>query len=231
MKRTIICLLALLSSFAAFSQSKIESVGNASVSVKPDIGVISFSLRSVKLDLSSSVENLNMETTQITKQLSKLNLEDYKLNTANFTVHVNRIFDNKGKYKDSGYVATQRLLMEFKNSKENISKILNSFSGNYSSLTFTFSFKASDGLKESTEKRIAELATKDAIEKAEVLAGSAKLSLGRILEIKHGRFLEGNIQMTSSGSLNEVYSSVGNQGFEAQDLVFKDKVLVIMELK
>jgi uncharacterized protein len=233
MRKTIICLFVLITSFSAFSQTKIESVGQAALSVKPDIGVLSLSLTSIKPDVSASVEDLNAETSQITKQLSKLNLDDFKLSTANFAVRLNRIFDQRGKFRDSGYVATQRLIVEFKNTKENIAKVLSSFSGDYSSLNFSFSFKASDALRASTEKRIAELATKDAIEKAGILAGTAKLSLGKILEIKHGRFAGGNPPITLSGGLNEVvYSSYGgNQGFEAQDLMFTDSVLVIVELK
>lgn len=232
MKKRFICLLALLSSFTAFSQSKIESVGSAAISVKPDIGVLTLSLRSVRPELSTSVENLNTETNKIVEQLARLKLDNYVNSTLNFSVNVNRVFSNNGKVRDSGYVASQRLLVEFKNSKENISKVLNSFSGDYSNLHFEFTFKVSEGLKETTNKTLAELATRDAIEKAEILAHAAKISLGRILEIRHGRAFDGNTQMGNGGSLNEiVIRGTNSTGFEAQNLIYTDKVLVLMELK
>ena len=232
MKRLFTWLLLSVITITAYSQAKIESVGFSTISVKPDMGILTLNFSSIKADIGSAVENLNTETNQATKQLSKLAMENMSQNTHNFSVRVNRIFNKTGKYIDSGYVASQQVQVRFKNSKENISKVLNSFSENYGDLNFNFSFQASDSLKQSVENRIVKLATQDAMEKAEILAGSAERSLGRIIEIKHGNIpFQGASQMGTTGGLNEITIRGSATGFEANDLKFSDKVLVIFEMK
>ena len=231
MKKLYTLLLSVIT-LTAYSQSKIESVGFSTISVKPDIGILTLNFSSIKADIGSAVENLNTETNKATKQLSKLALENMSQNTRNFSVNVNRIFNNTGKFRDSGYVASQQVQVSFKNSKENISKVLSSFSENYGDLNFNFSFQASDSLKRSIESRIVKLATQDAMEKAEILATSAKRPLGRIIEIKHGNIsFQGVSQMGMTASLNEVRIRGTNSGFETNDLKFSDMVSVVFELK
>lgn len=231
MEKIFTCLLFFLTSISAYSQSKIESVGFGSISVKPDIGILTLNFNSIKPDIKSAVENLNRETKQATEQLSKLGLEKINQTTRNFGVRVNKIYE-QGKTRDSGYVASQQVEVKFKNSKVNVSKILSSFLDDYRNLNFNFSFDASDSLKHAVENRIVELATKDAIEKAQILARSAKLTLGKIIEIKRGSVpFFGMSQSGLTEDLNSVEYSAKIAGFEANDISFSDKVLIIFETK
>jgi uncharacterized protein YggE len=232
MKRLFTYMILSVITATAYSQAKIESVGFSTITVKPDIGVLTLNFSIIKADIGSAVENLNTETNRTTEQLGRLVMENMSQSTQNFSVRVNRIFNNTGRFKDSGYVASQQVRVSFKNSKENISKVLSSFSEDYGDLHFNFSFEASDSLKRSVENRIVKLATQDAIEKAEILAGSAKRPLGRIIEIKHGNIpFQGASQMGTSGGLNEVIIRGDASGFEANDLKFSDRVLIIFEMK
>jgi len=232
MRKNLTFLVLLLTSLNVFSQSKLESVGFSTISVKPDIGVLTLIFNSIKGDIRSAVENLNNETSQATRQIEKIKLQNMSQSTQNFSVRPNMIYDKGGKMTDSGYIASQIVQVRFDNSKENISRIINSFSINYGNLNFHFSFEASDSLKASVENRILELATQDAIKKAETLARSSNHSLGKIIEIRHGTIpFTGVPQMGLGGELNEIVIRGNSQGFEAKELSFSDKVLVIFEMQ
>lgn len=215
----------------SYSQTKLESVGIATMSVIPDQGILSLSFSVLKPEIRVAVETLNNQIKEITEQFSRLEIKDYNQRNFNFSINVNRIYNPTGKYKDSGYVAHQQIFIEFKNSTGNISKILNSFPLNLKNGHFRFIFQASDTLRKSVASKLIELATQNAIEKAQVMASSAKLSLGKIIEIKHGAFpIDGYLRTESMIDEHEIIAGGVTNGVQETGIRFTDRVEIIFEL-
>ena len=217
----------------ASGQPKIESLGMARLSVKPDIGVLTITMNVVKADMNEAIAALNSQTSDFVEKFRKRSAEEMlSQGTSDFSVRVNMIYNPRGAAKDSGFVASQQLEFKFKNSVEAISKVLSSFPEKYQRVYFNVSFQLSDLLRLKSENQLLQMATTDAMQKAELLAASAKKNLGQILEIRRGT-LPGNMSFAGAngGMLNEVVITGGPQGFNAKDVILSDKVLVVYEIK
>jgi uncharacterized protein YggE len=223
-------LLTLLTITAA-GQSKIESLGMARLSVKPDVGVLMITMNVVKADMNEAISTLNSQTNDFVEKFkNQTAAEILSYGTNNFSVRVNMIYNPRGAAKDSGFVASQQLEFKFKNSVEAISKVLSSFPEKYQRMHFNLSFQLSDLLRLKSENQLLQMATKDAMQKSELLAASAKKNLGQILEIRRGT-IQGNMSFAQAngGMLNEVVVTGGP--FNANDVILSDKVLVVYEIR
>ncbi|MBC3540687.1 SIMPL domain-containing protein [Rufibacter sp. H-1] len=149
--RNILLVLFLLLSFSAISQidkrnPTIDVIGSAKITVKPDVGILIIGIRENNLNFSEAITGLNKKTKDVTSQIVSIGFKEEDIKTTNFEIEKYTVFI-KEQDIDSGYVATQSITVDFKNSKETITRILNTFAKSNTDFTLNFNFKLSDELR------------------------------------------------------------------------------------
>lgn len=236
----LFCLFTIISTAQNENKSKtLEVVGFAKMAVSPDMRILNINLNKVDIEFSQSIKRLNSKSQDITNQLKEIGFDQSAIRTKDFDVRKNKV-NRKNRRVDSGYIATQKIQLEFKNNKDNIAKILSQFSkGNTEfNLDLDFDFKLSDTLKESVQEEIIQLATEDAFSKAKLISQAAKIDLKKVSEINYGNSYNAGMSLnTNNYGLNEVVtvgfgrSEVGITGFTPEDIIYTDNILVIWNLK
>lgn len=181
---------ALIFSTLIFAQtnstnSNIQITGYAEMDVMPDIGIMTMNIKEIKIEFNEAISSLDKKTAKLKKQLSKLNFSKESIKTTSFQIHKNTFYD-RNKMRDSGYVASQALIVKFNYSKERISEILSNFSEESVGMQLSFSFTLSDNLKKASRNKLIELASNDAQEKGALLAKSFGKELNEILNLSYG---------------------------------------------
>ena len=231
----LILLFTIISTAQNENQSKtLEIVGFAKMATTPDLGILYINLNEIDLQFNESINGLNIKSQNITNQLKEIGFEQSAIRTDNFNVRKNVVYRNN-KNIDSGYKATQQIQLEFKNDQNNIKKILNQFSKSSTEFNLNFDFKLSDSLKARVQRKIIKLATEDAFEKAELISSASNINLTKIKEIKYGtNFNSGMRSHIRNEALAEVISTDSNsilKGFNPNDIVYSDYILVIWNIK
>lgn len=212
----------------------IQVVGSSKISIKPDIGILVISIKDHDMNFSEAIVGLNKKTVDVGKQIVAIGFKSDDIKTTDFQVNEHTVY-RRGESVDSGYVATQNVKVEFPNDKENITRILNTFSKSQTDFTLNFDFKLSDGLKEKVQEELLQLAIKSSTEKAKLIAESSGVRLGKIREINYGNNYYAGMREVEDRAVYAVASAVAASepmiGFTPNDLLFTDNVLVIWEIK
>lgn len=235
----IYTIVLLLITFHSIGQNEdnsktLEVVGFSKVSITPDIGILNINISHIDTAFSKSIHGLNSKSADINNQLKEIGFKQLAIRTNNFDVQKNSVYrDNKR--IDSGYIASQQIQLEFKNDKNNITKIFSQFSNSATEFDLNFNFKLSDALKESVQRQIIKLATEDAFNKAKLISEASRIEMSKVREIKYGNNFSGGMRLFNNDQgLNEVVisgkSSI-SQGFTPSDIVYSDNILVIWDLK
>lgn len=201
-------------------------VGNAKTEVTPDIGVLNIRVSTINATMSEATKALGEKTRYYTQQLMQLGFKEGDIKTTGFSVSKNRVYLPQGGYKDSGYIASQNVRLEFGNDKETISQILNKFSESTAEVDFSFDFKVSDKRRSEVQNDLIRLAVKDAQQKAGVMAQAAGVKLARVHKMHHGQ--ERAIPLEEMGR-GYKFSAMAADNAEAfyftpDDIVFSDSV-------
>jgi uncharacterized protein YggE len=239
MRRLIILTILLKVTINSFGQGEkepptIQVVGSSKVSVKPDIGVLVIQITSLSMNFSQSIIALNDKTKDISKQITGLGFKEEEIKTTDFEIEVNRIH-RREETIDSGYVARQSVKVEFKNQKETITKILNTFSKSRTDFTLNFDFKLSDDLRVKVQDELLKLAIKDAKDKGKLIAESSGVKIKRVKDISYGLTYYGGMrEIRERGEYLAMASSNADTalvGFTPNDLLFEDNVLMSWEIE
>lgn len=239
MRQIISLTFLLLLTFTSFGQSEkqaptIQIVGTSKVSVKPDLGVLVIQIASVNMNFSQSIVGLNDKTKDITKQIIGVGFKEEEIKTTDFEIQVNRVY-RRNESIDSGYVAHQSVKVEFKNQKETITKILNTFSKSRTDFTLNFDFKLSDELRTKVQDELLKLAIKDAKNKGKLIAESSGVKIKKIKDINYGLTYYGGMrEVQQHGEYMAMASSPADAaliGFTPNDLLFEDSVLMTWEIE
>ncbi|MCH4824664.1 SIMPL domain-containing protein [Gramella lutea] len=195
---------------------------------------MNITIDNINLDFSKSINGLNSKSQDITEQLKKIGFKQSSIRTDDFNVRKNRVYRNN-KSIDSGYKATQQIQLEFKNDQKNITKILDQFSKSSTEFNLNFNFKLSDSLKENVQKQIIKLATRDAIEKAELISSASNIDLIKIKQIKYGTNYNSGMRLYNrNNGVAEVVSTIDNsiiKGFTPKDIVYSENILLVWDIK
>lgn len=235
----IYTLAFLLITFISTGQNEnpsrtLEVVGSAKIAVTPDIGVLNIDVSHIDSTFSNSVNGLNSKSLDINNQIKEIGFDQSAIRTNNFDVQKNTIYRNN-KTIDSGYIARQQIQLEFKNDKNNITKILNQFSKSNTEFNLNFNFKLSDTLKESVQKQIIELATKDAFSKAKLISEASSTKVENVRKINYGNNFNSGMRLyNNDNGLNEIVlrgNSSISEGFTPSDIIYTDDILVVWNLK
>lgn len=215
-------------------QPTIQVVGNAKLSIKPDLGVLVIRVTNKNMNFSQAITGLNDKTKDLTRQIVGIGFKQDDIKTTDFQIEENRIY-RREEYIDSGYVARQSIKVDFKNQRDIITKILNTFSKSTTDFTLSFDFKLSDELKAKAQDELVRLAIKDSKDKAKLIAESAGIKLKRIKDISYGmNYFGGMREVEETAAFKVMASSAPSDaivGFTPNDLLFADNVLITWEIE
>ena len=167
--------LALVFSFFmdSFSQEDlsvplIEVEGMSKRKIAPDEAVFSINLEEKSMKVKSAVDILNQKTKNLSEELKKAKIKDFKLIADNYSVDINRIYRG-GVSRDSGYVARQRLKIISISNNEDLQKIVEAIQ-DAGDMSFNLNFQISELKRNSLEDEMLTEALKNAESRARLIA-------------------------------------------------------------
>lgn len=228
MKKTITILVLLLIATWTFAQeSMLQVEGNSAVSVKPTTTTVNLTIESSNAEYVGALNNMTKRIDLLTKELMKNKFKESEILTSNFNVHNSRIRIND-MWRDSGFVATQTVVITFPHSKERLIEVLNSVTNSGARPTINLSFGLDDERKGKVKNELIKLAVKDARSKGDLLAESAGYKITGIKEIQYGQTNSGPgplYDRMKTMAFNEM-ADVQISNFEVSDLTFSDGVTI-----
>ena len=162
--------------------------GTGKVSMKPDLTVVSVTLKSLDKNYEKSMQEASGQIESIRTALCGLGFGKDELKTLSFNVNAEYegIRDENGNYKNvfSGYSVMHRLKVEFSFDSKRLSDVLYTVSGCTAEPEMNIHFTVKD--KDAVKKTILENAAKDARERAEILASASGVKLGELVSVTYG---------------------------------------------
>ncbi|WP_421871838.1 SIMPL domain-containing protein [Marinoscillum sp.] len=225
---SVCCLLA----FAATAQSTLSVQGNASLAVKPTQTTVNLNIESKDATYPGAVESMINRVEQLSKDLKKLGFKDSDIITSNFNVNQGRVYV-KNMWKDSGFVATQQLMVTFPQDKKKLLDVLNTVTKSSAKPSINLSFGLDVTKKEEVKNELIKLAVKDAKTKAEIIASASAYNITGIKSIEYGRANNGPqpmYEVVASDTFLKA-ANVEMSNFEAADLRYNETVFIVYTIE
>ncbi len=210
------------------NQATLKVQGVSELSVKPSISKITYHVSSIKIDYIKAIEELANRVKLVTDALNDIGIQNESILTSSFQVSVNRRYSRGGEI-DSGYIASQTLTIEFENNADRLLQILNNTAKSNANPNISISFSISNEQKIKIQNQLIQLAVKDGIEKAKLIAEAANYKLNGIKEIEYG--------LNNARNSSDMLFSISEEGseqiepelssFHAKNLTFNNQVLII----
>lgn len=159
----------------------VEVEGYAERKVAPDEAVFSISLEEKKLKVNDAVSTLNKKTQALAELLKKEKIRDYKFVADNYSVDVNRIYQN-GTVKDSGYVARQNLRIVTSATNEDLQKIAEAIQ-KAGDMSYNLQFGVAEATRKALETTLLTEALKDAEARATLIGSTLNLKGLRVFHV------------------------------------------------
>ncbi len=219
-------------SYGQETEARLNVVGVARVSVTPDVAVLTLSAKEFGVDMSTALERLRKKTASYTELFQTLDFKREEVKTTAFDVSKNRIYSNN-KYIDTGYIASQNMLVEFTYTQEKLTAILNMLAKSKEDIDFTFSFKLSELLKQEVQAEVINKSVADGKKKAKLIAQASGQVLGVLVDITYGSFGNNYDMRLVEGEFDMAPPPMKSSGvrsylaFTPKDITFKDSMTLI----
>lgn len=148
----------------------------------PDTARVNIGITQQGNTVEETQERTNQAAQKIISEIKKLGIEEKDIKTTNYSVNPRQDFSN-GSNRIVGYEVTQNLEITTKDTKK-INSVIDAATASGSNLVGGVQFVFSPEKEKKLLKMAREEAVKNAKEKAESLASSAGISLGRIVDIQ-----------------------------------------------
>lgn len=186
MKQILILFLAFAMATPVFAQQTqqiplIEVEGYAERKIAPDEAVFSINLEEKAMKVPDAVNVLNKKTQRLSDALKKAKIRDYKLVADNYSVDVNRIYQN-GVASDNGYLARQSLRIVTSATNEDLQKIVEAIQ-NAGDMSYNLHFGISETTRKSLENALLTDALKDAEARANLIGNTLALRGLRVFSV------------------------------------------------
>lgn len=163
--------------------STIAMAGKAESKETPDEAVVYISVQTKHKDPAQAQSENKNKMNAVIAALKELGLEDKNLQTDNYNIYQDRQWDYKTNTQvDNGYQVSHRLVVTT-NNLDLVGKILDTSVKAGANNIDSMQFKLSDNKQKEVELRLLAEATKDAKQRAKVLAESADMNLGKVLSL------------------------------------------------
>lgn len=186
MKRFLVPILAIFLATPVFAQQIqqvpiIEVEGYAERKIAADEAIFSINLEEKAMKVNDAVNVLNKKTQSLAEALKKARIKDYKLVADNYSVDVNRIYQN-GVSSDNGYVARQNLRIVTSATNEDLQKIVDAI-GDAGDMSYNLHFGISEVTRKSLEDALLTEALKDAEARAMLIGNTLALRGLRVFSV------------------------------------------------
>jgi len=165
-------------------ERKLNITGNAKISAKPDIVILSFTIFGHEWEYNKSLNTLDEKVSTLSNLIVKNELKKTDLKTKAFNVKREISYDKElKKHKFNGYKATHKMELTLPIDKELLNSILNDIGKSSSNIDFEIGF----GVKDSAqyEKELIKLAIEHGTESARVICESSGVELKEIINIDY----------------------------------------------
>ena len=161
--------------------------GTGSVSVKPDLIIISMDLESHQYDYEDTMRLATESIDALQEAIQGVGFEKFDLKTTSFNVSTHyesyRDEDNNYKSRFDGYLCEQGLKLEFDFNTDLLANVLNAITRASTNPQLNIQFSVKDKAAVSEELLIR--ATENAKKKAEILAKASGVILGDLVSIDY----------------------------------------------
>jgi len=206
----------------------LKVVGNGRVDAKPDIAVLSFTVRARAEQYGDCVAELNSRTEELRRSMELSGLERADLKTSDFSV------DTDTKYEDGesvfvGYTASHRMRIELPMDRDLLNTALQKVAESESEAEIQIQFSVKDN--DTLRKRVIAKAVEAAKENAAILAGAAGVKLGKLEQIDYS-YVGVHIYEHSSEMVcgSAVEGKRYDADIEPEDVTASDSVTLIYEI-
>lgn len=210
--------------------------GTGSVSVKPDLIIISMDLESHQYDYEDTMKLATESINALQEAIQGVGFEKSDLKTTSFNVktHYESYRDKDDNYKRrfDGYLCEQGLKLEFHFNTDLLAKVLNAITRASTNPQFNISFSVKDKAAVSEDLLIS--ATENAKKKAEILAKASGVILGDLVSIDYNWGELHLYSQTSYAMENRLMSSMAKTyapDIEPDDIDVSDTVTFVWEIK
>ena len=201
--------------------------GHANVSKRPDIIVLSFDVTEKESVYKNCIRNANQRVEILQLELEKWHIDKKSLKTINYSISTDYVYNDKKKERVfTGYKVNHSLQLELPFDKEQTGRIIDMLSLSKSRAEMNISFDLKD--TQALQKELLETAVELAKRNAEIIAGSARITLGPIRSIEYGWSeirIENHLRLDAmelrSSSLAEI---------EPEDLTAHDSVTITWDI-
>ena len=212
----------------------LKVIGKASLSIKPDLTSIKFTLAKTKTNYEELIAEVDNDTNLLKDILVNLGFIRTDVKTKNFIIEPNyeQIKDNDGKYinKLVGYKYTETINISFNKNHKLLTNILNEVAKTKLNpqINIEYSLKAENRLK----AKLVNEAVKDAKNKAKILAKAVGIILVDIISINYDN--NSNLNLVTRPSTNDIRPLMMQNkqlDFEPNDITVNDFVTLIYEIR
>lgn len=247
MKIASIFLLLLLSFFkqpsleaqetppSPWPKATLKITGTGELKVVPDQAEVNMTVKATDMDFNKAVQKLNQKTDLLNKKLLSAGFSREEIKTSQLNVQENGEWRN-GNYIDSGFVATQSIILRFKRDQQRMVKLMDAFSEEKGAeALFHFGFTLSDEARDQAEEELIRKAIQDSRNKASVIAKTSGVKLGKIKNIIYGEPEKGfgpmyeADMMASSAFRSEKSQSMPD--LEVKEIQMQDTITIYWEME
>jgi hypothetical protein len=229
MKQILLTLFFITISAAQQPGRTIDVKGTGTYSAIPDRGVLSVEITAVQRQFGDAVKELNSKTEKINAQLFSLGFSTEEIKTGDYTVAKHTVWENNANV-DKGYIARQRVTVEFPQSKEKIGTIITSFMKSGTDVQFSFHFILSESKERMVRDELLKRTVADAHSRASVLTAAAGEKLGKVIRISYGNATP-VMPMQYAMKSAQAFDAERSVGFEVKEISLTDDVTIVWELK
>lgn len=154
----------------------------------PNTALLSLGVTKTDSNAINAQTQTNSTANKIIQDLKNLGIEDKNIKTTNYSVYPNYDY-NSGRQNITGYTVTQNLEVKIK-PIDKANKALDTVTADGANLVGGISFVLDPETQKKLERKARDEAVKDAKEKAESLASSAGIRLGKIIDVQEGASFE-----------------------------------------
>lgn len=165
-------------------ERNLHITGKGKATVKPDIIIISFDVRSHEMEYEDTIENLNRRVNDLRDVVECNGLDRKDLKTTKFRINKDTIYVKKSNsYEFNGFIATHDLKLSFAIDQKLINSILVQISKIIEDINFSISFGTED--REIYEEELIRSAIRQAKETAKLISEEAGVALKEIINIDY----------------------------------------------
>jgi hypothetical protein len=193
----------------------------------PDRVVLSFRAAETHKEYESAVTRLNKSVEKLRQDLEWLGVKRTDLKTSNFSVTAQYDY-TLGKQRFTGYQASHDLRLDLPFAQAVLNQVLNKIASSQAEVEVGIHFEVS--LDEELKRHAIENAVQDAQVKADAIAQTARITLGKIIAIQYGTQAQDEFQPQAFRAVAKAESTSAVPDIQPQDIRADERVTITWEI-